>query len=207
MRTRIYVDGFNLYYRCLKRTPYKWLNLRALSKELLGSDHSIDRIKYFTADVSPRAGNTDAPIQQADYLRALKTLNEVDIYKGRFLPKKIRRPLTSDPTTFVEVHDTEEKGSDVNLASHLLFDAFTTKFEFALVLSQDTDLLEPIRMVTKELSLPVALGWSQSGTPGKAHRALVSDFRRISSTKLRRSQFPDQVTTSKGALISRPSDW
>ena len=31
MRTRVYVDGFNLYYGALKGTSFKWLNLLALS--------------------------------------------------------------------------------------------------------------------------------------------------------------------------------
>ena len=31
MRTNVYVDGFNLYYSCLKDTPYKWLDLLTLS--------------------------------------------------------------------------------------------------------------------------------------------------------------------------------
>ena len=35
MRAYIYVDGFNLFYRALKGTPHKWLNLAALAKRLL----------------------------------------------------------------------------------------------------------------------------------------------------------------------------
>jgi len=27
MKTIIYIDGFNLYYGCLKDSPYKWLNV------------------------------------------------------------------------------------------------------------------------------------------------------------------------------------
>lgn len=25
MKTRVYIDGYNLYYGCLKNSPYKWL--------------------------------------------------------------------------------------------------------------------------------------------------------------------------------------
>lgn len=35
LRTRVYVDGFNLYYGCLKGTPWKWLNLVALFERVL----------------------------------------------------------------------------------------------------------------------------------------------------------------------------
>jgi len=30
LRTRVYIDGYNLYYGCLKNSPHKWLDVRAL---------------------------------------------------------------------------------------------------------------------------------------------------------------------------------
>lgn len=30
LRTRIYIDGYNFYYGCLRGTPYKWLDLLPL---------------------------------------------------------------------------------------------------------------------------------------------------------------------------------
>jgi len=50
MQANVYVDGFNLYYRCLKGTPYKWLNLLTLC-QLSFPQHQINRIRYFTARV------------------------------------------------------------------------------------------------------------------------------------------------------------
>ncbi|MEQ4336631.1 6-hydroxy-3-succinoylpyridine hydroxylase, partial [Pseudomonas syringae] len=38
LRTRIYIDGYNFYYGCLRRTPYKWLDLLPLfEKHILPS--------------------------------------------------------------------------------------------------------------------------------------------------------------------------
>ena len=51
MRTIVYIDGFNLYYGCLKNTPYKWLNLEKLFMQLLDKKHKIIAVKYFTARV------------------------------------------------------------------------------------------------------------------------------------------------------------
>ena len=31
MITNLYIDGFNLYYRALKDTPFRWLDLRKLA--------------------------------------------------------------------------------------------------------------------------------------------------------------------------------
>lgn len=53
MRTNIYVDAFNLYYGCLKGTPYRWLNLETLCQVMLPQD-TIQQIKYFTARVIAR---------------------------------------------------------------------------------------------------------------------------------------------------------
>ena len=54
MRAYVYVDGFNLYYRALRPTPYKWLNLRALGAALLDPSDTVDVVRYFTARVSAR---------------------------------------------------------------------------------------------------------------------------------------------------------
>ena len=54
MRVRVYVDGFNLYYRALRKTPHKWLNPLTLAQGLLDPNDSIDRLRYFTARISPR---------------------------------------------------------------------------------------------------------------------------------------------------------
>lgn len=52
---------------------------------------------------------------------------------------------------------TEEKGSDVNLATHLLHDAHTRRFEVAVVVSNDSDLLEPIKIVRDQLRKKVGI--------------------------------------------------
>lgn len=59
--------------------------------------------------------------------------------------------------TYVRVLKTEEKGSDVNLASHLVNDAHNRDFEVAIVISNDSDLVEPVRIVTQELGLQVGI--------------------------------------------------
>jgi hypothetical protein len=42
-KTNVYVDGFNLYYGCLKGSPYKWLDIQKLSELLVGSRHRVKR--------------------------------------------------------------------------------------------------------------------------------------------------------------------
>ena len=207
MRVFVYVDGFNLYYRGLRKTPYKWLDLLKLSKNLLDPQDTIEKIRYFTADVSPRSGDPEAPLRQQTYFRALKTIPQLEIHKGRFLPKTKMRPLVVDPSIFVEVHDTEEKGSDVNLASHLLNDGFNDRFDLALVITQDTDLCEPIKMIKDEIGKIAGVIWTGNSNPGKRYRAVASFIRHAHPSLLARCQFPDPIVGMGGRLIAKPPSW
>ena len=207
MRVRVYIDGFNFYYRRLKHSKTKWTNLKLLSEELLEETDVVEGIKYFTADVSPRAGDPEAPARQQVYFRALKTIPELEIIKGKFLPKEIQRPLVAEPDKYVLVKDTEEKGSDVNLASHLLMDAFSDTFDVALIFSQDTDLLTPLRMVRDEIGKDIILAWFEDPQPSKKHRQVASAVRYISDSMLRRSQFPNPVIGRGGTKLFMPDSW
>lgn len=207
MKAFVYLDGFNLYYRGLRKTPYKWLDINRLAQELLKPDDTVELIRYFTADVSPRSGDPDAPARQQAYLRASRTIPNLTIHKGRFLPKTKMRPLVSDPSKFVEVHDTEEKGSDVNLASHLLNDAFNKRFDIALVITQDTDLCEPLRMVKEDVGKIAGVIWTGNSNPGKHYRAVSSFIRHANHSILARAQFPDPVIGRGGKHICKPPSW
>jgi hypothetical protein len=119
VRINVYIDGFNLYYGSLKGTAHKWLDLEQMSQLLLPS-FEIKRIRYFTARVKERTGNIQAPVSQNAYLRALATLPKVEVHLGSFLTKPTRMALADPPVAgprTVEVIKTEEKGSDVNLAT------------------------------------------------------------------------------------------
>ena len=150
MRTYVYIDAFNLYYGCLRNTPYRWLNLEAFCRRLL-PPNDVQRIKYFTAHVSARPTDPDQPVRQQIYLRALRTLPLVEIHLGHYLSHEISMPLAQPPATgsrFVRVIKTEEKGSDVNLATHLVSDAYENLFDVAVIVSNDSDLLAPVDIVS-----------------------------------------------------------
>ena len=87
-RTIVYVDALNLYYRALRSTGYKWLNLEALATASLPVGCRIVGINYYYAPVSGRT-DPDAPNRQNVYLRALRTLPLVSLYSGNFLAKRV----------------------------------------------------------------------------------------------------------------------
>ena len=90
-KTYVYIDGFNLYYGSIKKTSYRWLDLDKFCHAILPNDN-IHSIKYFTAKVSGRPGDWDAPIHQELYLRALRTIPHLEIIYGHFLTHSV--PMT-----------------------------------------------------------------------------------------------------------------
>lgn len=257
MRTFVYVDGFNLYYGSLKGTEFKWLDLKALSTNLLPRDHIILCIKYFTARVSG-AIDPDAPRRQATYLKALRTTPELKIYYGNFLSKTIWRPIINLPVgnqtihctnkavlepgshtvdgprpqvlcvgnypipgapkpkrppvphphaVLSEVHAMEEKGSDVNLAVHLLNDAWNDLYDTAIVFSSDTDLVTPVHMVTQERGKKAIVVSTHRKWPvSKKLRNVATSVLHIRRSMLASSQFPDPIVTPDGP-IAKPAGW
>jgi hypothetical protein len=142
MRTAIYIDGFNFYYRAVRGTPYKWLDVKKVCQRLLRPEHQIVAIKYYTAPVSGKR-DPGQPIRQQTYLRALRaTIPELVVHNGHFLTHEVSVPLAhpapGSPSS-VRVLKTEEKGSDVNLAVHMLNDAWLDAYLFCFgpVLHQD----------------------------------------------------------------------
>ena len=207
MRTFVYVDGFNLYYGALKGTSWKWLDLVALFGRILQSQHDIVAVKYFTARVSGTYGDPSKPQRQDAYLRAIQHFrSEVAVYFGHFLSHTVRMPLANPAGNWrsAEVIRTEEKGSDVNLAVHLLNDGWLDLYDCAVVVSNDSDLAEAMRLV-KEHSRK-RIGLITPGNRGPSRQLLAhADFaRRIRANGLRHSQLPDPIP---GVNIRKPTNW
>jgi len=204
MKVNIYIDGFNLYYGAVKGTPYRWLNLSEMCRLLLPRDE-IQEIKYFTALVNPRPSDPDQRSRQETFLRALKTIPNLSIIYGFFLTHEIMMPLAPPDRGYRRVIKTEEKGSDVNLATHLLIDGFDDVYELAVVVSNDSDLLEPIKVVTQRLGKPVGI-LNPHRVPSVALLPHALFVKQIRQGVLARSQFPRILNDSRGSF-SKPSGW
>jgi uncharacterized LabA/DUF88 family protein len=204
MKTNIYVDGFNLYYGSLKKTPFRWLDISAMCRLLLPSDQ-INKIRYFTALVHPRPQDPDQLKRQKTYLRALRTIPNLTIIEGSFLAHEVMMPLAPPKQGYAKVIKTEEKGSDVNLATHLLMDAYHDDFDLAVIISNDSDLLEPIKVVIGEFKKDVGLINPQKH-PSYALRPHVKFIKQIRQGVLSKSQFPLTLEDDKGRF-TKPSSW
>ena len=109
----------------------------------------------------------------------------------------------------MEVLDTEEKGTDVNLATFLIIDGYGGDYDRAFVISNDSDLALPIEKVRDSLGLPVTVVNPNLDSKGYTPRELVtaaSDTRRLREPAVRDSQFPNTLTDANGT-IRKPSTW
>ena len=219
MKLAVYIDGLNLYYGALRRTPYKWLNVKSLVKNILPSHLSISSIKYFTARISPVVGNLEAPLRQSLYIRALKTLKDVEIEEGHFLTHIVHSPLIPEDYSYkslekmlekqtlktVRVLKREEKGTDVNLASHLLVDAFENKYKGAVIVSNDSDLFTPMQMIKTKYNKKLFLISPYKRKSAKLCQ--IADYiTGIRKSDLQKSQFPKTLTDNRGEF-KKPDEW
>jgi uncharacterized LabA/DUF88 family protein len=210
MRTYVYVDGFNLYYGALKGSHYKWLDLKALFTSILRPQNQIQEIKYYTARVSARPGDPDAPTRQDIYLKSLEYyIPELTIIEGRFLQKQVTMRLATPIAgkQFAKVIKTEEKGSDVNLAVHLVNDGWQNRYDCAVVCSNDGDLSEAVRIVRRELHKTVLL--AVPGDPAKRPPSVelkrwASYTIQIKPGSFAAAQLPNPIP---GTTFHKPSAW
>jgi hypothetical protein len=176
--------------------------------QLLLPGNTIGEIKYFTAMVSARPNDLTQPVRQQTYIRALGTLPCVSVHLGHFLTHEVTMPQVmppGQPQQYVRVIKTEEKGSDVNLATHLLNDAHLGKFDIAVVITNDSDLLGPIRMVREQLGKRVG-ALNPQKKPSRAMLPHLDFIKQIRAGVLQASQFPDSLTDQHGQF-TKPAGW
>jgi uncharacterized LabA/DUF88 family protein len=220
MRTVVYIDGFNLYYRMLKARPsMKWLNPMLLARAMLDAKHEVTKVNYYIARVSSRAHDPNAPARQAVYLNALGTVPEISVHEGSFMISEpwmpLAQPAQAKPSEYewnqptpdvVRVVKSEEKGSDVNLGVHLVRDAFIGAFDVAIVITNDSDLVEPIRIAVHEAGKRVGL-FVPVKYPTQSLINVASFYLHIRPGHLAKSQFPSLIQLENGETISKPTTW
>jgi len=241
IKTIVYIDGFNLYYSCLKNTPYRLLDVCVFSDSILhNTDCKIAAIKYFTARVKNDPSNPEQRARQNTYLLALDTLPNCERIEGQYrshvkpnqvappdrkhLPNYVRPlspwlnpqelntriwdelggwPICEGPN--IDIIDYEEKGSDVNIAVHMLNDAWKGAIECAVLVSNDSDLAEACKMV-KERGVNIGLVTKAERPTGKLR--MHADFHRhIKKGHLKGSQLPELVVRPNGQELMKPEEW
>lgn len=230
-----YIDGFNLYKGALERRPdLKWVDIKKFCQELR-PDMQLSHVYYFTARVKERFPEDQAPRRQHAYLRVLSH-EGIDVVYGKFikdsswlrvsstLRENIIEPVL--PSHFgltqkalndsalrsipdlprAQVSFMEEKGSDVNLASYLLRDAFLDRVPAALLVTGDSDLVTPVAFAVAQ-GVNVKTVVPNRNINVDSLRSASTYFEQLHVSILKNSQYPDLYKTPKGAIIRRPSAW
>lgn len=209
-----YIDGFNLYFgirqeaikRGSKENPnrhwyrYMWLDLTLLSRNLLTPLQTLVGVKYFTAQISSSKGKQD---RQNTYLDALRTLKGLEIVLGRFEPNRNECDRCGHPA-----YHPQEKKTDVNIATHLICDALENRYDTAILVTGDSDLVPALHAVTRlkpEKRLVVAF------PPNRYSKELedASHVRplRIWEPLLRNSRLPETIRRQGLPTIVCPETW
>jgi uncharacterized LabA/DUF88 family protein len=200
-RVIAYIDGFNLYFG-LKSSGwdrYLWLNVRALSQNLLKSHQLLVHTKYFTSRIK---GPSPKAQRQSDYLDALQTLTDFSIFFGKY---QVARQTCRNCGFSYDA--STEKMTDVNIAVEVLQDAFQDVFDTALLVTADSDLVGPLKAVrrlfpTKRLVVACPPNRFSQHLCAEAH----SHFQ-IGRGTISKSVFPEEVCTASGFVLRRPPSW
>ncbi len=216
LKTIVYIDGYNLYYGVLRRTPFKWLDVVKLFSEHLldASSSEIVEVRYYTAPIlGVMCDDAESPSRQRSYLQALSKLlgERLQIVQGKLQasqPKK--RPVEPiEGHELVKIHDFEEKKTDVSIAVDMLADVWTGRCEQIVLCTNDTDQ-EPALAKIKQHHPQVKIGLV---APVPSHdsryisKSLVrySDWHKLISTvHLSESQLPNKIPHTS---IKRPQTW
>ena len=109
-----------------------------------------------------------------------------------------------DDRRMAEVLKTEEKGSDVNLAVHLLNDCWLGRYECAIVVSNDSDLAEAMHLVNEHGGKTLGLvkpRLKQRSDELRVHAKFVINIR---PGMLQNAQLPDPIP---GTTFRKPAGW
>ena len=236
MATGIYIDGLNLYYGALRGSIHKWLDLEELAKTLLPKDeikiirYFTARVNARPGDpqapvrqdayIRALATTPVVKVYKGRFTSRMKRkvladhkVHPTKIFDPHFRPRslylvmwkdKVRRRVND--TTHAQVIIDEEKGSDVSLGVHLLNDSARGFIDKAVVISNDSDLSEAIRLA-REFDVPVGIV-NPHKCPTSRHLKKVSTFEiHLRDEVLPRCQFPITIRDSKGREIHKPKMW
>jgi len=196
-----YIDGFNLYHGLLQARLHsaRWLDLHALGRSLLKPSQQLELTRYFTARVR---GNPDKARRQRTFIDALNARGGIEIDFGHFLSSRISCRRCGN-----RWRKNEEKKTDVNLAVRLLDDAYDDRFDTAMIISADSDLVPPIESVGARFPDKRLIAAFPPQRNSTELRRVADKAFEISEATIRGARLPDPVTTRSGTRLRAPKGW
>ncbi|MEI6308955.1 MAG: NYN domain-containing protein [bacterium] len=201
LRAITYIDGFNLYFglRSQGWKRYYWLNIQLLAKNLLSAGFTLVATKYFTTYVK---GPPDKKKRQSTFIEALRTLSDFEFFFGHYLTN----PYRCHQCGYKEMIP-KEKRTDVNIAVEILTDAYSDRFDVALLISGDSDLEPALSKVRNEFPEKQVFVAFPPNRVSKNLETVAHEVCQIRGTILDRSMFPDRLVNQSGYELTRPVQW
>ena len=199
-RVIVYIDGFNLYFGMQDAgiENSKWLNIKSLIESYLTHNQELIEIKYFTSRITNQPGKQK---RQTTYLEALETSGVTIIY-GLYKAKDIECNNCGHNWSV-----SNEKMTDVNIATHLLLDAFEDKYDTAILISGDSDLVPPVKAIHKHFNKKTVSVFF----PPNRHNVTVAGAAKgsqiIGKKKIKDHQFSLNITKKDGYILTKPESW
>jgi uncharacterized LabA/DUF88 family protein len=208
-RVVCYVDGFNLYHAieamCRiqrgKIDHLKWVDLCALTKCFMDpAQHTLAGLNYFSAYMD---WHPEREARHREYIKAIEWSGAKAVL-GRFKEKDAY--CKSCRSTY---RAREEKESDVNIATHIVSDAYENRFDQAFLISNDSDLIGPMRFIRARFP---DKGLKVIAPPLRRHSkelwALATHRATIKQQHLEACLFPERVFNKQGdEIFHRPSQY
>jgi uncharacterized LabA/DUF88 family protein len=164
---------------------YMWLDLHAMCTEMLTDRQQLAAIKYFTAPITGSKGKQE---RQNAFFDALRTFPQIEIIFGRFQ----NDPKHCDRCGHSNFHPQEKK-TDVNIATNLICDALADKYDTALLITADSDIVPAIEAVKKlrpEKRIVVAF---PPGRYSKELEKIADNSIKIWEARLRQNRLPEII--------------
>ncbi len=152
-RVNFYFDGFNFYNGLKDKVElvphwknYYWLDLVKFCNEFLSVEHTLNKVKYFTAPPS----DNDKRSRQSAFFSANKLLNPdiIEIINGKYQNKDIKCKKCNNIFT-----GQEEKRTDVNIAVSMLMDCVLDNADILILISADSDQIPTIQTIKANFPL------------------------------------------------------
>lgn len=185
----VYIDGFNLYYglRDTGLDTSRWLDLVAMSENLIRPEQQLSLVRYFTARVSGQRGE-----RQSVYLDALWARGNIEIEFGVMARRGSK---------------WEEKQTDTNIVRRVIEDSIDNRFDIAIIISGDTDLVPAVHHIRERHPDKQAVVIFPPNRKSSHLGDIAHGSYPIGKNLIRSCRLPNPVEDIEGRKLWAPKGW
>ncbi len=204
-KVAVYIDGFNVYFGLRKQgwKYYYWLDYQGLAVKLASKVDVENPIlvatKYFTSRISTPF---DKRKRQSDYFEVLAARGGIDFYFGNYKDSHYDCTRCGGKNAL-----SNEKQTDVNIAVQMMVDAYENKFDTAILIGGDSDLVPPIREIRRLFPAKRVMCCFPPNRFSNEVKNATNAQMFIHEADYKNNQLPDEIRKPDGYLVRCPDTW